>query len=252
MHNQKCEKTKKWSIVFFISLIIFLIAISVLFYHLFFKNKSNDESGVISFPEVSSVEPVKNPINFAALKSENDDIYAWITIPNTQVDYPIVQSASDDSFYLDHNSNQKYDVNGSIYTERKNNKDFSDPNTLIYGHNMKNGSMFASLHKFEDPEFFEQNKYIYIYTENSMLTYEIYAAYRYDNRHILNSFDFSDKEVFKNYIETTKNPTSLTRNIRNETSITENDKIITLSTCLGINTQRYLVQGVLINNVPTK
>ena len=67
--------------------------------------------------------------------------------------------------------------------------------------------MFRDLHKFRNDEtFFDKNKYIYVYTPGHILTYEICAAYRYDNRHILNSFDFSDSEVFKEYLETVKNP----------------------------------------------
>lgn len=201
----------------------------------------------------SGEELPDNPINFKELKKKNEDIYAWITIENTQVDYPIVQAyEEDDDFYLDHNINRKYDINGSIYTERANSLDFSDPNTLIYGHNMLDGSMFQNLHKFRSKKFFDENKYIFIYTEGHILKYEIFAAYKSDNRHILNSYDFSKKEVFKEYLKTAQNPKSLEVNKR-DLNLDENDKIITLSTCIGNETEhRYLVQGVLINDTITK
>ena len=202
---------------------------------------------------VTSAELPENPIDFKALKKKNPDIYAWITIENTQVDYPIVQAyEEDDGFYLDHNINKQYDINGSIYTERANSLDFSDPNTLIYGHNMLDGSMFQNLHKFRKKDFFDNNKYITIYTEGHILKYEIFAAYKSDNRHILNTFDFSKSQVFKEYLKNAQNPKSLEVNKRS-VKMDENDKIITLSTCIGNETAyRYLVQGVLIDDTITK
>lgn len=205
--------------------------------------------------EVSTVTEAlpDNPIDFEALKERNEDIYAWIEIPNTQVNYPIVQSwAESDSFYLDHNIDKNYDINGSIYTEKLNGLDFTDPNTLIYGHNMLDGSMFQTLHKFRNKEFFDENKYIYIYTEGHILKYEIFAAYKSDNKHILNSYDFSDKEVYSEYLKSAQNPKSLEVNTR-DCDLTTDDKIITLSTCIGNEKNyRYLVQGVLIDDTLTK
>lgn len=195
----------------------------------------------------------KNPVDFTSLTKRNSDVYAWIKIPNTQIDYPILQSYSeDDSFYLTHNIDKNYDINGSIYTEKQNSLDFSDPNTVIYGHNMLDGSMFQNLHLFRDKSFFDANKYIYIYTKNRILTYEIVAAYKSDNKHILNSYDFSDKQVFAEYIKSVKSPKSMEVNTR-ERDITTSDKLITLSTCIGNESNyRYLVQGVLIDDTRTQ
>ncbi len=204
---------------------------------------------------VSSVmqELPENPIDFTSLKKRNKDIYAWIEIPNTEVDYPIVQSYTEaDSFYLDHNIDKNYDINGSIYTEKLNKKDFSDPNTLIYGHNMLDGSMFQNLHKFRDKKFFDENRYIYIYTKGHILKYEIVAAYKSDNRHILNSYDFGDPKVFAEYLKGVENPKSLECNATGK-KLTTSDRLITLSTCIGNESNyRYLVQGVLIDDTITK
>ncbi len=201
----------------------------------------------------SVASTVKNPIDFDTLKKENDDIYGWIKVPNTQIDYPIVQSYSeDDSFYLNHNIEKKYDINGSIYTEKLNSKDFNDPNTVIYGHNMLDGSMFQNLHKFRDKDFFNKNRYFYIYTENHILKYEIFSAYKYDDRHILNSFDFSDEKVFAEYLSEAQSPKSLEVNTRKATLNTDS-RIVTLSTCIGNETAyRYLVQGVLTDDTVTE
>lgn len=198
-------------------------------------------------------EVINGNINFTELWKINKDIYAWIEVPNTSVDYPLLQSETDDSYYLSHNVYNEYALAGSIYTESLNSKDFSDPNTLIYGHNMLNGSMFASLHNFRDPDFFAENEYIYIYLPERTLTYKIFSAYEYDDRHILYSFNFNNEETYQKYLDYAQNPTSsITYNTR-DLGVTTDDKIITLSTCMdNIDTSRYLVQGVLVNDEPAE
>lgn len=194
-----------------------------------------------------------NPIDFKTLKEKNPDIYAWIKVPGTKVDYPVLRSNDKpEDFYLNHDENGKYKFAGSIYSQMYNTDDFTDPITILYGHNMNNGSMFASLHSFRKASFFKENQYIYIYTPGHILTYTIYSAYRYDNRHILYSFDFSDKEVFADYIEMTKNPKSTIVNVRKDVEVTSDDRIITLSTCITNDNYRYLVQGVLTDDTLTK
>ena len=242
-------------------IVMVVLALSLIFGGLFFYNsykkqkEAKELASEVKAPlNIQSGEELpQNPIDFNELQKKNEDIYAWITIENTQVDYPIVQAyEEDDGFYLNHNINKQYDINGSIYTERANSLDFSDSNTVIYGHNMLDGSMFQNLHKFRDKKFFDENKYIYIYTKGHILKYEIFAAYKSDNRHILNSYDFTKDGVFKEYLKKAQNPPSLEVN-RRDLNLSENDKIITLSTCIGNETQyRYLVQGVLINDTITK
>lgn len=197
-------------------------------------------------------DTVNGDINFTELWKINPDIYAWIKVPNTLIDYPVLQCDGNDSFYLSHNVYKQYAFAGSIYTESLNSKDFSDPNTVLYGHNMLNGTMFRTLHNFRDPNFFAANEYIYIYLPERTLTYQIFSAYEYDDRHILYSFDFSDEETYRTYLEYAQNPTSsMTANIR-ELNVSTDDKIITLSTCMDdIDTSRYLVQGVLVSDEPT-
>ncbi len=111
--------------------------------------------------------------------------------------------------------------------------------------------MFATLHRFYDADFFNKNRYIYVYTPDRKLTYEIVSAFEYDNRHIMNSFDFSDDNVFSDYLNMIKNPHSVSVNKRN-TELTTDDKILVLSTCLNSGDGRYLVQGVLKKDEPTK
>ena len=199
---------------------------------------------VLELPEIE--EDDINPIDFKELTAKYPDAYAWIRIPGTNVDYPIVQRDGDNSYYLHHTIDGRKRIEGAIFTEDYNNKDFEDPNTLIYGHNMKNGSMFRTLHRYKDRKFFEENPYVYIYQEGKVLKYRIFAAYTYDDRHIMMSFDFEDRNVFQLYLNTILTNKEKSSNIDSAVSVTADDKIITLSTCTSNQSQRYLVQAVLL------
>lgn len=210
--------------------------------------------------EQAPTEPVEdarpaNPVDFPTLKAEHPDVYAWITIPDTQVNYPVVQSATDDNFYLRRDLDGNYSVYGSIYSQSMNATDFSDPVTVLYGHNSSDGLMFADLHKFEDPEYFAAHEDMYIYTPGHILTYRIISAYRYDDRHILNSFDFSDPEVRQQYFESVLNPVSMVVNVLDGATLSADDRIVQLSTCPregSVSGNRYLVTGVLVSDVETR
>ena len=188
-------------------------------------------------------------IDFADLQENvNPDIYAWIYIPDTQIDYPVLQHPTDNYYYLEYNLDGSKGYPGCIYTEDYNEKDFSDPNTVIYGHNMKNGTMFAGLHKFEDSEYFEEHPYVYVYTEDRLFAYEIFAAHESGNEHILYNNDFSDSYVFAKYLAEIMTGRTMNGNIREDLSVTADDRIVTLSTCVANRPEkRYLVQGVLLN-----
>lgn len=186
------------------------------------------------------------PIDFAGMWEINEDVYAWITIPGTIIDYPILQHETDNTYYLNYNIDGSYGHPGCIYTENLNSKDFTDNNTVIYGHNLKSGLMFTSLHKFEDASFFEEHSEIYIYTPEKEYVYTIFAAYVYDDRHLLYSFDFNNPQVYANYLEDIQNMRSMNALFREGITVTAEDKIITLATCMNRQPdKRLLVQAVL-------
>lgn len=254
----KSKKNLINKIIFTISCIVF-IACAIILIKIYTSGSSNrDEYSNKKQTETNIVEETtslpENPIDFAKLQKKNKDIYAWIEVPDTKIDYAIVQSSSkkDDLFYLDHDMYGKSEFSGAIFSQKQNSKDFSDPVTVLYGHNMKNGTMFNNLHKFKDSKFFKKHKTFYVYTPGHILEYKIVSAYIFDDRHILNTYNFSDKKDLKSYIETITNPRSLEKNVRDDLKITTNDKILTLSTCTASDSQRYLVQGVLINDTITK
>ena len=269
--EKKSNKTT-WVVILIISLLVCVLCIGFLLWYFFIAPDNNlsrqpsteapsteatisetveeTEAPTERFPYKTASLPENDFVDFKEIRSINKDIYAWIYIPNTNVDYPVAQSSQnvDDSFYLTHNVYKNYQFSGTIYTEKKNERDFSDPVTVIYGHNMLNGSMFATLHKFNDIDFFEKNNTIFVFTEDKIFTYLIYSAYQYDDRHLLNSFDMEDSTSFRQFLDTTLVKRPYYCNVRENIELSTEDRIITLSTCMnGGGNVRYLVQGVLVN-----
>ncbi len=266
MVNTMEEKNKK-SPAFVIAVAVILILIAAVLGYLgkmwYTDYKAQKiSSGVETFYNTTksakkkAVKPLAdNPIDFKALKKTNSDLYAWIKVPGTKVDYPIAQSPTDDFFYLHHDYLKNYLFEGTLYTELCNSKSFGDPITLIYGHNMytDDGPMFTTLQRFENQEFFDKHSKFYIYTEKHILTYKIFSVFRYDDRHIMNSFDFSRAEVLKDFQNTLLNPRSIEKYIREDTTLNKDSKVVILSTCCeNDKSARLLVSGVLIKNERTK
>jgi len=212
------------------------------------------DQGVIqeSLPaETDLVKRTERTIDFEALWGKNKDVYAWIEVPGTAIDYPILRHPTNDTYYLNYNMDGTKGYPGCIYTENLNSKDFTDNNTVLYGHNMKNGTMFAGLHNFADKDFFTENNQVIIFLPDRTLYYEIFAAYKYDDRHLLQSFDFADEDVYANYLAAIYENKDSAANINRESIVTGEETIITLSTCVANqDDKRYLVQAVLREEVP--
>lgn len=270
--SRKKRQKKVWRIILILALLGCLICIGILAGKLWNEyriRKQYEEIGSgMPRTEEETTEPVstqeesqaeeseteeplaKIPIDFDELQGINPDIYAWIEIPDTNINYPILQYPGEDqTYYLTHTMNREEYKYGSIYTETINSKDFSDPNTLIYGHNTSDRSMFQNIRYFTDKEYFDERPYIYIYMPGRKLTYEIISCYVYDNRHIMYSFDFSDEEVFAEYLEYIQNPRDMAAQVRDGIELTTEDRIITLSTCVGTGeTNRRLLHAVLVKD----
>lgn len=197
--------------------------------------------------EIETEEPVVIPINFEELKNRNEDIYAWIQIPGTVVDYPMLQHPTDDAYYLNHTAYKEYGLPGCIYTEPSyNTTDFTDRNTLIYGHNMNDGSMFGDLSYYMDSAYMQEHQEILIYTPEHIYTYRVFAAITYDDRHIMYSFDFSSESGLQAFLDSISSVRNMQSYIDESIEVTAQDRIITLSTCTTRSAQRFLVGAVLV------
>lgn len=158
------------------------------------------------------------------LASINSDYKFWINVEGTNIDYPVVQG-SDNDFYLNHDFNKNYLPAGSIFLDYRNNFE-TDSNSVIYGHHMRNSTMFGQMEKFKDKDFFENNKIISIKTDSTTYEYEIFAIGIYDADFGYNDVSFSDGEDFNNFLNKILSNAMYSRNI-----VSQHDKIITLSTC---------------------
>lgn len=248
-------KKKYYKIITVVAAVVAVLCVAAGMYQYYKEKHAGAEydkvrEEVTKEPSVTPEEkdPVEIPIDFATLQKENPDVYAWIKIENTNIDYPILQKEGDNGYYLTHTMENKESPEGSIFTEDYNSTDFEDPNTVIYGHDMKNGSMFQNLLEYQDKEFFDQNREVLIYTPDAIRHYKIFAAYLYDDRHLMESFDFNIKSIYQAYLDSIFSMRNMNAQIDTTAEIGTDDKIITLSTCYGNQSdKRYLVQAVLVS-----
>ena len=188
-------------------------------------------------------------VDFEALQAElNKDIYAWIYIPDSKIDYPILQHETDNLHYLNYNLDGSKGYPGCIYTENYNAKDFLDPVTVVYGHNMKNGTMFAGLHKYEDAEYFAEHPYVYIYTPERLMVYQVFAACVYSDKHILLNYDCTEPKIYFRFLSEITSARGMNNNYNEDVEVTVDDHVLVLSTCIANRpNNRYVVLGVLLN-----
>lgn len=177
------------------------------------------------------------------LKAENSDVIGFIEIPYLDISYPILQGPDND-FYLRRGLNKEYDIAGSIFIDENNYSDLNDDNTIIYGHHLEIDSMFTRLHELRDQDFAEDHREIYVTSEDGLREYQIFSVQgvpaEYDYRTI--GFKYGEEKV--NYF----NKLKASSEVALETDeFTEDDSIITLSTCeYDYDDQRLAVQAVRV------
>lgn len=183
----------------------------------------------------------------AEANRKNPDVYAWLRIPGTNVDYPIVQHPTNDAFYLKRDADGNYAAAGSIMTEHGyNGTAFSDPVTVVYGQCMKSGAMFGDLQGcYASADGLERFQTVEVYLPDRKLEYEAFAAVPYDDRHILYNYDFGNARIFRAFFQSIGAIRSLNANTRG-TMPGPDDKVLILSTRLhGNGQQRFLVMAKL-------
>lgn len=189
---------------------------------------------------VKTYPVLKNPIDFKRLKEVNEDIIGWIRVNATDISYPIAKS-TDNDFYLHRTFEKEENFAGCIFMEYQNESDFSDKNTIIYGHNMKNGSMFGTLRKFYEEGVYESAPYFWIYTPDEIYRYDIFSCSEVGVTSKTYLITFTEEE-FAEYIDN-----AFEQSVVDGTDIqvSADDKIVTLSTCTGNEATRFVVQGKL-------
>lgn len=212
------------------------------------KAESHTEQSAGS--EQETPEPQRDPqildleqLNWQSLWEINPDVVGWIRIPNTSVEYPILQ-AEDNQYYLDKTWKKEPNVVGSIFMECQNRPDLSQFNTLIYGHNMRDGSMFSALRQYQEKTYWEEHPSIYIAVEHEVRRYDVFAAYEAGVWDITYGLELEKEEDQQRFLAYGLEKSSY------ETGIvpTVGDEILTLSTCTGQGDaaagNRWVVQAV--------
>lgn len=181
-------------------------------------------------------------VDLAGLQEINSEIIGWITIPDTEVSYPLLHT-DNNSYYLKHTYDHTYSAFGSIFVDKDCSADLTDTHTLIYGHNTKNGSMFGSLKKYKDVSYFNEHPYIKIVLSDKTLTYRIISCYTVETDEPVYQLTFSsDAEYLSWYRDIVSNSVISC----NAPAANANAKAITLSTCTSrTETERFVVNAVL-------
>ncbi len=187
-------------------------------------------------------------VNFDELLKINPDTVGWIRFypEPSEINYPIVQG-KDNEYYLHNTFSDNENTLGAIFLNCENKSDFSDKNSIIYGHRMRDGSMFRHLQDYDEKSFWENYPFFYIYTlDGREITYEIYSAGVVQDTSETYQTEFATEEEFQQFIDLTKAVSEYDTGVE----VTTDDTIVTLSTCTSAsNEDRFVVRGVKIREI---
>lgn len=203
---------------------------------------SINETNTTETTNIITAYNTKYEQSFEKLISINNDTKAWLKLNNTTINFPIVQT-TDNDFYLNHDFNKDNNANGWAFIDYRNNLDNMDQNTIIYGHNTKSNTMFATLKYALKESWYknEANQTITFNTPNKQMKFKIFSVYVVDNTNDYLYINFSDED-FTNFINLIKGRSIYDFGV----DVTTNDKIITLSTCSDRGNKRLVVHGKLL------
>lgn len=187
--------------------------------------------------EMEEEERLKR-VSFEELKAINEEIIGWIEIPGTGISYPLMYTG-DNVYYLNHTFSGNVNSAGSIFMETLNDPKFADLHTIIYGHNMKNGSMFAALKNYASPSYLVAHPTIYIDLEDGTHAYQIFSCYETPAESDSYTIGFVQDEQYETFLQTLKERSAYDTGV--EVSVT--DSIISLSTCTKSGENRFLVHA---------
>lgn len=241
MENKKNNKNKIVLILRIVFIIILIFSI-VKIVEWVMNNKENKEimQNLVEIVEVVDKESdEKYEVKFNKLKEINSDTVGWLKVNNTKIEYPVVKT-NDNSYYLSHNFEKNQNKAGWIFMDYENKLDGKDKNIVIYGHNMKDGSMFGTLKNVLTEEWYdnEKNQYIIFATENEYQKYIVFSIYQVEKEDYYIQTKFKDEEFQKFIDKITK------RSIKDfNVEVLKDDSILTLSTCASNNKYRVVLHA---------
>ena len=248
MSRAKHYNKKKTNIISIILLFIFII---LLFYSgtkivIWYMNNQNNKKISDEIAEFVTVDETKEDdeekyvVDFEKLKEKNSDIVAWLKVKGTNIETTVVKSTNND-YYLTHNFNKEYNSAGWIFADYKNKVDGTDKNIVIYGHNMRDDSMFGSLKNILNSDWYdnEENTNITLYTENEKCIYKVFSIYKIESEDYYITTEFENDKKFEQFVNTIKK-----RSIKEfDIDVSESDNILTLSTCANNNKYRVVLHA---------
>ena len=213
MRNKK-NKSKKYMKAI-LNLVIYIMLLSILLYsgikiYKWYKDSTNNNEITEQIKETVKIEDKDEnkkeyTIDFSKLKEQNSDTVAWIKVNNTNIEYPVVKAQNND-FYLKHSFDKSNNSAGWIFADYRNKFDGTDKNIIIYGHNMKDNSMFGSLKSVISEDWYnnEDNKYITLITENEIQIYEVFSVYQIEKEDYYIQTSFNSETNFNTFAQTIK------------------------------------------------
>ncbi len=205
-------------------------------------NRTPDTGSFLDDRFLSSEVPDIIPaVSFEALEAINPDIAAWILVPETRLSYPVVQG-KDNEYYLNHLFSGEINGSGCPFFDFRTSPDFTDFHMIIYGHHMKNGTMFAALENYKDQDFYEKNPAFWLLTPEAAWKLEIFSAYVADEQDNAWKLDFSGEQEREAWLQAVTEKSLISCRIAPETE----DQVVTLSTCTyDFENARLVVHGIL-------
>ncbi len=237
------KRKKQYSIIAVTGIIVIL---SVLLVFLIYSDKKGIEPVTNAVKTTNSTTIVPKPteeptttMDFSELKSINSEVFAYINIPGTNIDYPIIYDENE--YYLNRTIEGEYDYHGTLFVQHYNTNTFKDKNTIIYGHNMKNGSMFGSLKEYRNASYLVEHPMVYIDLEDGTHAYEIFSCYETSANSNTYTIGFASQPDgrYEQFVHTLKNSSAYDTGIE----VSKNDRVITLSTCTKRSENRFVVHA---------
>lgn len=214
-------------------------------YHSGEKEYTTIQKAVITNTNDKAEQKELFSVDFTKLREINKDVVGWIRFEEpSEINYPVVQG-KDNEEYLTRTFEANTNKLGTLFVDVHNPGDFTGRNTFIYGHNMKNGSMFAKLLKYKDDSFYKEHPYFYIYTpDGRVMTYEVFSAGVVKDTSDSYIMEYADDAAFQRYIDDIKQQSLY----GTSAEVTAASQIVSLSTCTNVrDDERFLVHGVKIS-----
>lgn len=181
-------------------------------------------------------------VDFAALQSVNEDVAGWIYCEGTTINYPVLQGENNE-FYLNHTYDKKVNRAGSIFIEASNRQNFADSNTIIYGHHMKNGAMFATLNKWAEQEYYEKHPVFWLLTPKQNYRIVLFSGYMTDAASDTYTIYQGSSREFDDYVQAVYANSDFSADVE----LDSNEKFVVLSTCeYAFENARYVLHGMLV------